>query len=129
MTVPLVALAIPSVLIGALTVGPVLFGGYFGHAIFVLPANDVTARVGADFGGAVQFALHGMLKAPFWFAALGVAAAWYFFLKRPELADESARRFRLLYRILCEQVLLRLGQRERAGAARPRDRYRPVEGR
>jgi NADH-quinone oxidoreductase subunit L len=101
--VPLVALAIPSVVIGAVTVAPVLFGSYFGHAIFVLPANDVTARVGEDFGGAVQFALHGMLKAPFWFAALGVAAAWYFFLKRPELADETARRFRLLYRILCDK--------------------------
>jgi NADH-quinone oxidoreductase subunit L len=102
-TLPLIALAIPSVLIGALTVGQVLFGSYFGHAIFVLPANDVTAKVGEDFGGALQFALHGMLKAPFWFAAAGVAAAWYFFLKRPELADETARRFRLLYRILCDK--------------------------
>jgi NADH-quinone oxidoreductase subunit L len=102
-TLPLIALAIPSVLIGALTVGQVLFGSYFGHAIFVLPANDVVGKVGEDFGGAVQFALHGLLKAPFWFAALGVAAAWYFFLKRPELADETARRFRLLYRILCDK--------------------------
>jgi NADH-quinone oxidoreductase subunit L len=102
-TVPLIALAIPSVLIGALTVAPVLFGSYFGHAIFVLPANDVTAKVGEQFGGAVSFALHGLLKPPFWFAAAGVATAWLFFLKRPELADEAARRFRLAYRILSEK--------------------------
>jgi NADH-quinone oxidoreductase subunit L len=102
-TLPLIALAIPSVLIGALTVGPVLFGSYFGHAIFVQPANDVVAKVGEDFGGALGFALHGLLKAPFWFAAAGVAAAWYFFLKRPELADAAAHRFRLLYRILCNK--------------------------
>ena len=102
-TVPLIALAIPSVLIGAFTVAPVLFGSYFGHSIFVLPANDVTARVGEDFGGAVSFALHGLLKPPFWFAAAGVATAWLFFLKRPELADEAARRFRPVYRILTEK--------------------------
>ncbi len=52
-TVPLIALAIPSLLIGALTVEPVLFGGYFGRSIFVLPANDVMARVGGDFSGAL----------------------------------------------------------------------------
>jgi NADH-quinone oxidoreductase subunit L len=99
-TVPLIALAIPSVLIGALTVAPVLFGSYFGHSIFVLPANDVTARVGEDFGGALSFALHGLLKPPFWFAAAGVTAAWLCFLKRPELADRAARRLPRAYRIL-----------------------------
>ncbi|HEX4619205.1 MAG TPA: NADH-quinone oxidoreductase subunit L [Steroidobacteraceae bacterium] len=102
-TVPLIALAIPSVLIGAVTVAPVLFGSYFGHSIFVLPANDVVGRIGEDFGGALSFALHGLAKAPFWFAAAGVAAAWLFFLRRPELADETARRFRLVYRILSEK--------------------------
>ncbi|HUL46382.1 MAG TPA: NADH-quinone oxidoreductase subunit L [Steroidobacteraceae bacterium] len=102
-TVPLIALAIPSVLIGAFTVAPVLFGSYFGHSIFVLPANDVLGKVGEDFGGAVSFALHGLLKPPFWFAAAGVATAWLFFLKRPELADEAQRRFRLTYRILSEK--------------------------
>ncbi len=102
-TVPLIALAIPSVLIGAFTVAPVLFGSYFGRSIFVLPANDVTARVGEDFGGAVSFALHGLISPPFWFAAAGVATAWLFFLKRPELADAAARRFRFAYRILSEK--------------------------
>jgi NADH-quinone oxidoreductase subunit L len=102
-TVPLIALAIPSVLIGAVTVAPVLFGSYFGHSIFVLPANDVLGKVGEDFGGAVSFALHGLLKPPFWFAAAGVATAWLFFLKRPELADQAARRLRLTYRILSEK--------------------------
>lgn len=99
-TVPLVALAIPSLLIGALTVGPVLFGGYFGHSILVRQGNDVLSAVGADFGGPVRFALHGLIKAPFWFAAAGVATAWLFFLKRPELAEEAAQRLRPLYTIL-----------------------------
>ena len=40
-TVPLILLAIPSLVVGWITVQPVLFGGYFGGAIQVLPANDV----------------------------------------------------------------------------------------
>ncbi len=99
-TLPLIALAIPSVLIGALTVGPVLFGRYFGGAIFVLPANNVVARVGEQFGGATQAALHGFVAAPFWFALAGVAAAWVFFLWRPQLADAAARRFSGVRRLL-----------------------------
>jgi len=99
-TVPLIALAIPSVLIGALTVAPVLFGSYFGNSIMVLHANDVVAKIGEDFSGPASFALHGLLKPPFWFAAAGVATAWLFFLRRPEWAAAAARRFHWLYRIL-----------------------------
>jgi NADH-quinone oxidoreductase subunit L len=99
-TLPLVALAIPSVLIGALTVGPVLFGGYFGHSIFVLSGNDVVGRLGEDFGGAVQFALHGLFKLPFLLALAGAATAWACFLRRPEWADAAVRTFGWLYRTL-----------------------------
>ncbi|HYL00819.1 MAG TPA: NADH-quinone oxidoreductase subunit L, partial [Steroidobacteraceae bacterium] len=102
-TVPLIALAIPSVLIGAFTVAPVLFGSYFGQSIFVLGANNVIAKVGEDFGGAVSFALHGLVSPPFWLAAAGVASAWLFFLRRPQLADAAARRLRPVYRILSEK--------------------------
>jgi NADH-quinone oxidoreductase subunit L len=92
-TLPLIALAIPSVVIGALTVGPVLFGSYFGGSIFVLPGNNVVAKVGEEFGGATQAALHGFVSAPFALALAGVLTAWVFFLWRPQLADAAARRF------------------------------------
>ncbi len=99
-TVPLIALAIPSVIIGALTVGPVLFGSYFGKAIFVLPGNDVLARVGEEFSGWLPAALHGFLTLPFLFALGGVVTAWVFFLWRPALADAAARRFGWLKSLL-----------------------------
>jgi NADH-quinone oxidoreductase subunit L len=102
-TVPLIALAIPSVLIGALTAAPVLFGSYFGHSIVVLAGNDVLARVGEEFGSPVRFALHGLVSAPFWFAAAGAASAWVFFLRKPEWAEQAARRYRVVYRILSEK--------------------------
>ena len=102
-TLPLIALAIPSVLIGALTVGPVLFGSYFGSSIFVLPANNVVARVGEEFGGAAAAGLHGLVSAPFGLALAGVVVAWVFFLWRPQLADAAARRFSGLRRLLTQK--------------------------
>ena len=92
-TLPLIALAIPSLLIGALTVGPILFGGYFGDSIRVLEENDVVAELGKDFQSPTQMALHGFAGAPFWLAAAGVVTAWLFFLFRPQWANTAARVF------------------------------------
>jgi NADH-quinone oxidoreductase subunit L len=89
-TGPLIALAIPSLLIGFLTVGPVLFGGYFGDAIRVLEPNDVVAELGKDFQSPTQMALHGFAAPTFWLAAAGVLCAWLFFLKNPKWADAWA---------------------------------------
>jgi NADH-quinone oxidoreductase subunit L len=102
-TLPLIALAIPSLLVGYFTVGPVLYGSYFGHSIFVLPADNVIARMAGDFHGAGELALHGFLGAPFWLMIAGFVTAWVFFLWRPSLADEAARRFAWLRTILIQK--------------------------
>jgi NADH-quinone oxidoreductase subunit L len=90
---PLVALAIPSIVIGALCVKSVLFGGYFGNSIFVLPANDVIGKLGEELRDPIwlNFAIKGLMAPPFWLALAGVIAAWVFFLKKPEWADAWAR--------------------------------------
>jgi len=92
-TGPLIALAIPSVVIGALTVKQVLFGTYFGRSIFVLPQNNVVGKVGEELTQPmwVSFAVHGLAAPTFWIALAGVITAWVFFLYRPTLADEAAR--------------------------------------
>ncbi|MGA3157680.1 MAG: NADH-quinone oxidoreductase subunit L [Steroidobacteraceae bacterium] len=97
---PLVALAIPSVLIGLFTMQPVLFGGYFGDAIKVLERNDVVGDMGRDFDGVWMFALHALISPPFWLAAAGVASAWFFVLKRPDLAVALRERLAWLYKLL-----------------------------
>jgi NADH-quinone oxidoreductase subunit L len=100
-TLPLILLAIPSAIIGWFTVEPMLFGGYFGSAIHVLPANDVLARVGDEFHGSpLEFMWAAFDALPVWFAALGVLTAWLFFLKKPALADAAERNFKWLYTIL-----------------------------
>jgi len=103
-TVPLVLLAIPSALIGWFTVEPMLFGGYFQGAIHVLPANDVLARVGEEFHGSAGEFLAAAFSAPaIWLAALGVLTAWWFFLKRPDLADAAERRLKWLHTVLVDK--------------------------
>ncbi len=99
-TIPLIALAIPSVVIGLMTVGSVLFGGYFGDAIHVLEQNNVIGEMAREFQGPVQFALHGFASPPFLLALAGVVTAWVFFLKKPSLADSVARSFNWLRTIL-----------------------------
>ncbi|MDE2252599.1 MAG: NADH-quinone oxidoreductase subunit L [Gammaproteobacteria bacterium] len=100
---PLVALAIPSVLIGFFTIQPVLFGGYFGDAIRVLAANDVVAGIGREFQGAAAFALHAVLSLPLWLAAAGVLAAWHFVLRRPDQATAIRERCGWFYRLLANK--------------------------
>jgi NADH-quinone oxidoreductase subunit L len=116
---PLVALAIPSFLIGFLTVVPELFGGFFGGAIQVLDANNVVAEVGREFQGPTAFALHSVTTLPVWLTVAGVLGAWYFVLRRPDQADMIQRRAAWLYRLLVnkyyfdwfnENVLARAGR-------------------
>ena len=104
-TVPLIALAIPSVLIGAMTVVPVLFGSYFGGSIFVLEANNVTSRLAEEFAQPVwlSFALHGLTAPPFWLAAAGALTAYVFFLRNPQWADRAAQSLSWLYRLLVQK--------------------------
>ncbi len=93
-TVPLILLALPSVLIGWFTIKPLLFGDFFAGAIKVLPAHDVLAPIGAEFHGSGALVLNALTGMPAWLAAAGVFCAWLFFLKKPELADAAERRFR-----------------------------------
>jgi NADH-quinone oxidoreductase subunit L len=103
-TVPLVLLAIPSAVIGWLTVEPMLFGSFFDHAIHVLPANNVVGEVGEEFhGSATEFMQLALTSLPIWLAALGAGAAWLFFLKKPEWADAAERRFKWLHTILVDK--------------------------
>ena len=100
MKAPLVALAVPSLLIGYFTIQPVLFGGYFGDSIRVAAANDVVGELGREFHGAAAFAAQALLSLPLWLAAAGVFSAWHFVLRRPERATAIQQRLNWLYRLL-----------------------------
>ena len=99
-TLPLILLAIPSVIIGFLTIEPLMFGNWFGHAVVIDPAHGAMAELAQHFHGAVAMALHGMTLLPFWLAVAGVGTAWFFYMKRPDIPAAIQKRFGLLNRIL-----------------------------
>ncbi|MBL8305198.1 MAG: NADH-quinone oxidoreductase subunit L [Rubrivivax sp.] len=85
-TAPLVLLAIPSVVIGFLTIGPLVHGEFFKDAIFVnAAAHPAMKDLGASFHGATAMALHALTTLPFWLAVAGVVTAWVFYLKAPAI--------------------------------------------
>ncbi|MCE3001597.1 MAG: NADH-quinone oxidoreductase subunit L [Xanthomonadaceae bacterium] len=99
-TLPLVLLAIPSVVLGWFAIQPMLFGDWFAGAIVVDPARDVIARLGAEFHGPTAFALHGFQTPAFWLAFAGFAAATVLYLLRPDLPSRFAAALRPLVTML-----------------------------
>ncbi|MFI5445093.1 NADH-quinone oxidoreductase subunit L [Polaromonas sp. UC242_47] len=100
-TVPLVLLAIPSVVIGFMTIQPMLFGDFFKDAIVVdADKHPAMAELAEMFHGPAQMALHGLMTAPFWLALAGVVAAWYMYLVNPALPAAIKRRVEPLYTLL-----------------------------
>jgi NADH-quinone oxidoreductase subunit L len=97
---PLVLLAIPSVIAGFLYIGPVLFGGYFGEAIFVLPQHDVLKHIGQEFHGAWRFLIHGLTGWPCLLAIAGIVTAWLCYQKYPQIPDKVKNVLAPLYRLL-----------------------------
>ena len=92
-TFPLVMLAIPSVIVGVIGVGPMLFGDFFKDVIHVLPAHNVLGQIGENFHGPLSFVLHGLAAPAVWLAAAGVFCAWFLYLKRPDLPGVIKQRF------------------------------------
>jgi NADH-quinone oxidoreductase subunit L len=100
-TLPLVLLAIPSVVIGYLTIQPLLFGDFFKDAIFVDAArHGAMKELAAGFHGAAGMAVHGLQTLPFWLALAGVVVAWWFYLKQPAIPAAIGRSLAPLVRVL-----------------------------
>lgn len=99
-TLPLVLLAIPSVLIGYLTVQPLLFGGALADAISVREGHDVVAQLADKVSSPLMFGLKGFLTPVFWLAMLGVGLATWIYLLRPGLADSIKARAGLVWTVL-----------------------------
>ena len=99
-TLPLILLAIPSIVAGWMTEELLLFGGYFGAAIQVAPERDVLAVIGEHGTEATSFLVHGLTGAPFPLAMAGLATAWLLYLRRPDLLPRVTGKFRALNRVL-----------------------------
>ena len=101
-TLPLILLAIPSIAAGW-SIGTVLYGGYFGSAIFIAPEHEGMAEMAKEFHGVIGMMLHGLTSLPFWFALAGAATAWYLYIARPDLPAVLRQKAGFLVTILEEK--------------------------
>ena len=100
-TVPLVLLAIPSVVVGFVTIGPMLFGDFFRDAIFVNEHIHKAMEVlREEYHGPVQLAVHGLTSAPFWLALAGVVTSYYMYMVNPALPAAIKRNVQPIYTLL-----------------------------
>jgi NADH-quinone oxidoreductase subunit L len=102
---PLILLAIPSVIIGYITIEPMLFGHFFSAAILVDSASHpamthLTHHYIENLHSPAGMALHGLTSLPFVLAASGVVLAWLFYIKRPDIPASIQQRFNGIYQIL-----------------------------
>ena len=102
---PLILLAIPSLFVGYVAIEPMLYGEFFKGVIFVDAAahpamHELTHHWHTIFHSAAGMALHGLMSVPFALAASGVAVAWFFYMKRPDIPAAIQKRFALINTIL-----------------------------
>jgi NADH-quinone oxidoreductase subunit L len=100
-TVPLVLLAIPSVVIGFLAIEPMLFGEFFKNVIFVnSEKHPVMEELAKSFHGPLQMAIHAFGTSPFWLALAGVATSYYMYMVNPALPAAIKARVQPIYILL-----------------------------
>lgn len=118
-TLPLVALAIPSVMLGALAIGPMLFGDYFNGVIVVDPSHPAMSVLKSHFESWVALGLHSVQTWPFWLALAGVVTAFVFYLVRPSIPAWFKSRFASVHHLLEQKYFMdRINEIVFAGGSR-----------
>ncbi len=102
---PLILLATPSLAIGYFAIEPMLYGNFFKGIIFVNdaahPAMHELALEWHEFSHhAFGMALHSLTSLPFLLAVFGVALAWFFYMKRPDIPVAIQAQFSAVHKIL-----------------------------
>ena len=106
-TFPLVFLAIPSVIIGALTIEPLLYGDFFKGVIFVNhEAHPVMHHMKAEFHGAMAMVSHSLTSPVLYLAIAGVATAWLLYVAKPSLPAKFQAAFKPVYTLLDNKYYL-----------------------
>ncbi len=99
-TFPLIMLAIPSAIIGYLTIEPMLFKGWLDNAITVTSNHASMTSLSQEFHGALAMISHAVQTVPFWMMAGGIVSAWVFSLHRTQWADWIQKKFSMVDYVL-----------------------------
>lgn len=97
-TLPLILLAIPSVIIGYIAIEPMLYGDFFKDVIYVNhELHPVMHIMKEEFHGAMAMVSHSLHTPVLYLAIGGVLAAWFLYVKVPQLPAKIAQTFRPVY--------------------------------
>ena len=97
-TLPLILLAIPSVIIGYITIEPMLYGDFFKDVIYVNhELHPVMHIMKEEFHGAMAMVSHSLHTPVLYLVIGGVLAAWFLYVKAPQLPAKIAQTFRPVY--------------------------------
>jgi len=97
-TLPLILLAIPSVIIGYIAIEPMLYGNFFKDVIYVNhELHPVMHIMKEEFHGAMAMVSHSLHTPVLYLAIGGVLAAWFLYVKAPQLPAKIAQAFRPVY--------------------------------
>ncbi len=99
-TVPLSVLAIPSLILGAFLIGPMLFGDYFGNTIYVAEKHNVLHEIGSHYEGIMLFTLYAFKHPPVYLAFAGIFVAWLCYIKFPDWPGLIVSRIKWIHCIL-----------------------------
>jgi NADH-quinone oxidoreductase subunit L len=106
-TLPLVLLAIPSVLLGYFTIEPMLYGDFFKDAIYVnANLHPAMRELQEEFHGAMAMALHSLSSVPLLFAMSGLTLSYYMYMVNPALPAAILRTFAPLHTLLVNKYYL-----------------------
>ena len=106
-TFPLIFLAIPSVIIGALTIKPLLYGDFFKDVIYVNhEVHPVMHEMAQEFHGVFGMVTHSLVSPVLYLAIAGVAAAWFLYVKAPHLPAKIQAACKPIYTLLDNQYYL-----------------------
>ncbi|WP_371764383.1 NADH-quinone oxidoreductase subunit L [Massilia sp.] len=100
-TLPLILLAIPSVIIGFFAIGPMLFGDFFKNVIYInAERHPAMEELAHEFHGAAAMGVHSFTSLPFWLALAGVVAAFYCYMINPRVPAAFYKALRPIHTLL-----------------------------
>ena len=99
---PLVILAIPSVIIGYVLYMPMLFNkpSLLSSSLFILPEHNALAELAHEVSSPLNSALHSVTSLTFWLTVAGAVIAWICYIVLPSIPQILSRRLSLIYSIL-----------------------------
>lgn len=105
-TLPLILLAIPSVIIGFFAIAPMLYGDFFKGVLFFGENHKAMEELAHEFHGPVAMVTHSLTSLPLWLAIAGVATAYYCYMINPRVPAWFKDKFSAVYTLLDNKYYL-----------------------